>query len=124
MKKWIVLVLLVASMMPLAASQVVAADETARSRGLDGQSSQTGIVDVGNKYCPVMGGPIGGKDFVVYQGKRYGLCCPGCGKTFLSDPAKYLAQMEAKEKASAPAAVTPDQIKSEAMEKGMEQGSL
>ncbi len=114
MKKLIVWALLVACMMPLAASQVVAADETAK----------TGIVDVGNKYCPVMGGPIGGKDFVVYQGKRYGLCCPGCGKTFLSDPAKYLAQMEAKEKASTPAAVTPDQVKSEAMEKGMEQGSL
>ena len=110
MKKLIVFALLVVFVMPLAASQVLAADETGR----------TGIVDVGNKICPVMNGPVNGKDFVVYEGKRYGLCCPGCDQTFLSEPAKYIAQMEAKEKASAPE-VTPDEAKSKEMERDMEQ---
>ena len=108
MKKLIVLALLVVFMIPLAAPQVMAAD----------QKAQAGIVDAGNKFCPVLGGPVNGKDFVVYQGKRYGLCCPGCDKTFLSNPAKYIVQMKLKEKAAA------DVAKSRKMEKAMEQGSL
>jgi len=59
---------------------------------------KTGIVDVGNKICPVMGGSVSGKDFVEYNGKRYGLCCPHCKEMFLKGPEKYIAQMEAKEK--------------------------
>ncbi|MDD5225692.1 MAG: hypothetical protein PHV97_00725 [Candidatus Omnitrophica bacterium] len=115
MKKMIVLALLVAFVMPLAVSQIFAADETA----------QAGIVDVGNKLCPVMGGPVNGKDFVVYEGKRYGLCCPGCDKTFLNDPAKYIAQMEAKSQTPvSTATVTPINPESKQMEKNMEQGSL
>jgi len=108
MKKMVVLALLVAFMMPLAASQVLAADETA----------QTGIIDAGNKICPVMGGPVNGKDFVVYQGKRYGLCCPGCDKKFLSDPEKYIAQMKMP---SSTVGVTPIDPKSAKMQKDMEQ---
>ena len=109
MKKLIVLALLLVFIMPLAASQVLAADETV----------QAGIVDVGNKMCPVMGGAVNGKDFVVYEGKRYGLCCPGCDKTFLSDPAKYIAKVNAAELAAAPVL-----SKSKEMERDMEQGSL
>jgi len=82
MKKSIALALLFVFVMPFAASQAFAAKETA----------QTGIVDAGNKLCPVSGDPVSGTNFVVYQGKRYGLCCPGCDKIFLSDPAKYLAK--------------------------------
>ena len=128
MRKMIALMLLAVLMMPLAAFQVLAADETAqagiptipaRSRGLDGQSSQTGIVDVGNKLCPVMGEPVNGKNFVVYEGKRYGLCCPGCDKTFLSDPAKYIAKVNA-----AGSTTVSDASKSAEMEKDMEQGDL
>jgi YHS domain-containing protein len=115
MKKMMVWVLLVAFVMPMAVSQVFASDDTA----------QTGIVDAGNKKCPVMGGPVNGKDFVVYEGKRYGLCCPGCDKTFLSDPAKYIALIEAKsETPVSTATVTPINPESEQMEKDMEQGSL
>ncbi len=116
MKKLIVLALLAVFVMPLAVSQGYAADKTA----------QTGIVDVDNKFCPVMGGPVNGRDFVVYEGKRYGLCCPGCDKTFLSDPAKYIAKMERQE--SVPAApkgtVVPIDPASAEMERDMEQGSL
>ncbi len=116
MKKMIALVLLAAFMVPLAAPQVMAADEAA----------QAGIVEAGNKFCPVMGGPVSGKDFVVYEGKRYGLCCPGCDKKFLSDPARYIALMERKE--SVPVApegtVVPIDPASEEMERDMDQGSL
>lgn len=54
-------------------------------------------VDVGNKTCPVMGGAVNGSDFVEYQGKRYGLCCPGCKSAFLADPEKYIAKLNATE---------------------------
>ncbi len=51
------------------------------------------IIDFNNTHCPVMGGEVSGKDFVVYKGIRYGLCCPGCDKTFLENPEKYIAEM-------------------------------
>ena len=113
MKKSIALALLFVFVMPLAASQAFATKETA----------QTGIVDAGNKLCPVSGDPVSGTNFVVYQGKRYGLCCPMCEKPFLNDPQKYLSRMEAQEKASA-SATTPVASASKEMEKDMEQGSL
>lgn len=55
-------------------------------------------IDFNNIHCPVMGGEVNGKDFVVYEGIRYGLCCPGCDKTFLADPQKYLSGMPNKGK--------------------------
>ena len=110
MKKLLALVLLVMFLIPLAVLPVFANEK---------------VVNVGNKICPVSGDPVSGTSFVEYQGKRYGLCCPMCKAPFLKDPVKYIAQMEAKEKASASAtAVVPVNSKSEKMEKGMEQGSL
>jgi YHS domain-containing protein len=111
MKNVIVLALLVVFMMPFAASQVFA-EETQGT-------AQTGIVDVGNKICPVMGGPVNGQNFVVYEGKRYGLCCSGCEKTFLKDPALY----SVKASGSVETIASPVS-ESEEMEKDMEQGSL
>lgn len=57
------------------------------------------IVDGGNKLCPVSGERVSGKAFVEYQGKRYGVCCPGCDQEFLNDPEKYLKKMEQQESA-------------------------
>ncbi|MFH1209133.1 MAG: hypothetical protein V1673_06245 [Candidatus Omnitrophota bacterium] len=114
MKKVIALALLFVFVMPLLASQAFAAKETA----------QTGIVDAGNKLCPVSGDPVSGTSFVIYQGKRYGLCCPMCEKPFLSDPEKYLSLMKANEKASASTTAAPATSESKEMEKDMEQGSL
>ena len=60
------------------------------------------IVEGGNDMttCPVMvGNPVSKKAaeekglFRDYDGQRYWLCCPGCGPTFDSDPAKYAANM-------------------------------
>lgn len=101
-----ILALLMTLAMPLVAPRIFAADETMRAR----------IVDVGNKTCPVMGGPVSGKDFVVYEGKRYGLCCPGCEKAFLADPAQYIAKVNAGKMADASA--------SDEMERDMERGDL
>jgi len=56
------------------------------------RSTATQPVDVGNKFCPVSGRPIGvmGPGVQeIYNGKIYHLCCGGCVSTFESDPGKY-----------------------------------
>lgn len=58
-------------------------------------SDKANIVDVGNTKCPVMGGPVSGKTFIEYQGKRYGTCCGGCAEEFNKNPEKYLASLKA-----------------------------
>lgn len=62
------------------------------------KKTQEGIVDVGNKICPLMDGKVDGKTFAIYKGKRYNFCCPGCDKEFLKDPEKYIAKIHATEK--------------------------
>lgn len=118
MKKRILFAFLGMLMMPLAVSQALAVDETVPS----------GIVDVGNKVCPVMGGAVDGEHFVVYEGKRYGLCCPGCKAAFLADPEKYIAAMQQVEAAEAvipQTDVVPATVSgSEETERAMEQRSL
>ena len=94
MKKAIVFALLLACGVPLAAYPVLAAEGT----------EPAAVTDAGNKLCPISGEPVSGASFVEYQGKRYGLCCPGCDKQFLADPEKYLAKMKEKEQAASPAA--------------------
>ena len=110
MKKLVIFALLAIFVMPLVALQVWAAEKTA----------QAVIVDAGNKLCPVSGDPVSGKNFVVYQGKRYGLCCPMCEAPFLKDPAKYIAQMT-KQKTATASTVSPADSKSKEMERDMEQ---
>jgi len=106
MKKLIFWVLLAMLVTPGVGSQGYAADETAPS----------GVVDAGNKICPVMGEPVDGEHFVVYEGKRYGLCCPGCEKAFLADPAQYIAKLNAGK--------TADEAVSAEMQQDMEQAEL
>jgi len=102
MKTLIVIVLMLACAMSVAAPQVLVAEQP-----------PAGIVDGGNKLCPVSGDPVSGSDFVIYQGKRYGLCCPMCKGPFLSDPAKYIAKMVKQEATQASTAtVTPVAAKS------------
>jgi YHS domain-containing protein len=90
MKKIIALAVLMAFVMPVLAVTPAFAAMTA----------EKGVVNVGNKFCPVSGDPVSGQNFVTYQGKRYGLCCPMCEKPFLKNPAKYIAKSEAQEKAA------------------------
>ena len=55
------------------------------------------MVDVGNKFCPVSGDKVSGKHFMVYNGKRYGMCCHMCEAKFKKHPEKYLAKMASQE---------------------------
>ncbi len=50
-------------------------------------------VEVGNKACPVTGSPVTDNEFVEYKGKRYGICCAACKKSFLKNPVKYIKQL-------------------------------
>ncbi|MCA9402333.1 MAG: YHS domain-containing protein [Candidatus Omnitrophica bacterium] len=60
---------------------------------------EEGLIDVGNKICPVSGEEIGsmgeGVD-VEYNGKIYHLCCKMCEKDFKKNPEKYSAIAEAE----------------------------
>ncbi len=115
MKKGIVLLLLIACLVPAAVPQALAAEE----------ASKTGVVEGGNRFCPVSGDPVSGSDFVIYKGVRYGLCCPACKGPFLLNSAKYIAQMKTQEAKPIPTAtVTPVIPESEAMEKKMDQSNL
>ena len=55
------------------------------------------VVDAGNKFCPVSGDKVSGKDFVEHGGKHYGLCCAMCANKFKKNPEKYMAKMTAQE---------------------------
>lgn len=59
----------------------------------DGQDMQKQVaVEVGNKFCPVSGGPVGqmGDPYKVeYEGRVYNLCCKMCERDFKADPEKY-----------------------------------
>ena len=62
------------------------------------QSASSQPVDVGNKFCPISGRPIGVMGPGVaqeYNGKVYHLCCGGCIATFKSNPEKYSKIAEA-----------------------------
>jgi YHS domain-containing protein len=83
--------------MPVVVSRILAAEET----------THAGTTDVGNKFCPVTGDPVSEIDFVEYQGKRYGLCCPMCEKLFLKDPSKYITKSEVQEKTAQASGTTP-----------------
>ena len=86
MKKFLAVFLMVMLTIPMMTSSVIAAEKASGKK----------IVDAGNKLCPVMGEPVSGKDFAVYQGKRYGFCCSKCKKEFLKNPEKYLGAKEKK----------------------------
>ena len=52
---------------------------------------------VGNTVCPVSGqkiGSMGEAAYIVYKGEKVALCCKGCSKTFMKDPAKYLRKAQ------------------------------
>ena len=61
-------------------------------------------VQIGNKICPVSGGPVKGSMgdtpvTVEYNGKVYNLCCPGCLSLFKKNP-EYYSNIAEKEVAS------------------------
>jgi len=51
------------------------------------------VLDLKNAKCPVMGGDAKADVYTDYEGLRIHFCCPGCDKTFLKSPKKYLAKL-------------------------------
>ena len=64
--------------------------ETKEIKSIVPEKKEEKIVKFNNKTCPVMGGKVNGKNFVVHNNIKYGLCCPGCETAFNADPKKYL----------------------------------
>lgn len=56
--------------------------------------------------CPIKGGDIDKDVYTDYKGMRIYYCCPGCDKTFLKSPEKYLSEMKAEH-------VTPAKLQTE-----------
>lgn len=57
--------------------------------------------------CPVMAGnPISKDIYVDYEGRRIYFCCAACPDMFRQDPEKYLAILDGRQPATAPAAGT------------------
>ncbi|HAJ57059.1 MAG TPA: hypothetical protein DCL35_04740 [Candidatus Omnitrophica bacterium] len=75
----------------LAMAQEEAVTETGAMPAVE--EAVTGVVNVGNKVCPVTGLKIKnlGEYTVEHEGEVYNLCCPECKEQFLADPAKYIA---------------------------------
>lgn len=59
----------------------------------------TNVVPDHLSTCPVsgekLGGDMGGPYVFVYEGQEVKLCCKGCKKDFMKDPAKYLKTIRA-----------------------------
>jgi YHS domain-containing protein len=53
-----------------------------------------------NAKCPVSGDDADPKMTVDYKGKTVAFCCEDCAKDFEKSPKKYLASLEAQEKAA------------------------
>ncbi|MFT4709418.1 MAG: putative membrane protein [Planctomycetota bacterium] len=49
-----------------------------------------------NKTCPVSNKPVVPAFTVVHEGRTIGFCCANCPKSFVADPAKYLAILDKK----------------------------
>ena len=62
-----------------------------------GSAETAQFTDVENKFCPVSGDKVSGKNFITHEGKRYGLCCQMCDKKFMANPEKFIAQMNEQE---------------------------
>ena len=58
------------------------------------KSSETAVVQIWNKVCPVKGEEIDADaPTVEYNGKLIGFCCPGCDSKFQKDPEKYMKNL-------------------------------
>lgn len=94
MKRTMTAILFIIIIVAFAASNVLAE----KGQGVKEQTDSHGhIIDVGNKTCPFLGNRVTGKDFVVYEGKRYGLCGPDCKEEFLKNPERYIKILKRRE---------------------------
>ena len=54
------------------------------------------VATLGNEKCPIMGGPVDGRTFTIWNGLKIGHCCPGCTAKFLENPGKRLSKANVK----------------------------
>lgn len=64
----------------------------------EGTSFALSDTDYGERTCIISGGL--GTMQVSYQGKSYWVCCTGCQAAFNDDPARWIAEYEAKKKSA------------------------
>jgi YHS domain-containing protein len=67
-------------------------DSLVKTEFPENSSSSVEAIDltIWNKVCPVMGNKVDvDGPTVVYNGKLYGFCCPGCDAKFEKNPEKY-----------------------------------
>jgi len=57
-------------------------------------ASTAGQVEIAQKVCPVMGGPIDKDIYVDHEGRRVYFCCTACVDAFKQDPEKYLRKLD------------------------------
>ena len=78
----------------LVVSYVSSADEQHKNeKPAQQQQVQKQVEKFNNPICPIMGRKVNGKNFGVYKGVRYELCCGGCQKAFPKNPEKYLKKL-------------------------------
>jgi ribosomal protein L24E len=65
-----------------------------------GTSFALSDTDYGDRTCVISGGL--GTMQVSYNGKSYWVCCSGCQAAFNEEPARWIAEYEAKQKAAMP----------------------
>lgn len=58
------------------------------------------LTDLGNRDCPVMGGPVEDDAFAVYHGQIVHFCCQGCELDFFAKPAEMLGKVGGRVPAS------------------------
>lgn len=54
------------------------------------EADESGVIDLNNTLCPVMGLEVMEGQYVDWEGFRVHFCCGGCDALFLAEPEKYL----------------------------------
>lgn len=65
-------------------------EEESVASGMDTVPPAAEIEVLGNTVCPVMGADVVAGQYFDWEGYRIGICCPGCGGMFASDPQAYI----------------------------------
>lgn len=90
--KTVYLAFLTLGVLVLAVSGLSFAADSSGSGQAAESIAKSGVVDAGNKICPVLGEPIdeATKATYEYEGKVYNFCCAGCIDEFKKEPQKYI----------------------------------
>lgn len=62
-----------------------------------GNSNPSAAVELHNQFCPISGEKVSPSHSFVYEGKKIGICCPGCDQKFKQNPDFYFEKMRERE---------------------------